>query len=307
MWGSVDGTDWDQVPIDEDVFPRCEGPGDPSCIPGIDHLVALPDGGMFAVGGEFGDTYVAWTSTDGRDWRIVDEAFNPFATDEGPAQDGGLEVGDLIVALDGRLVTDKFSFSWLRSGHQPGDTVTLTVVRDGELDLEITLGTLEMTENFCKAVLATSTDGTEWTPVPGVLQAEGDSFFFSTVLWAGGVAATAEVCDAFGNCDVTLVSSLDGVAWQRTAGPDDVWSADLFPFIDGGLLASRTRVDDETGQSQHLFLASPDGNYWTLYAADFGISDAIVYNGRLVAVGGAPVGPLPGESQPRVWVYEPPT
>jgi S1-C subfamily serine protease len=59
------------------------------------------------------------------------------------AADAGIQNGDLIVEVDG---TDIRSFDELRglvSSRSPGETVTVTVVRDGERqDLEVTLGTL---------------------------------------------------------------------------------------------------------------------------------------------------------------------
>ena len=62
---------------------------------------------------------------------------------EARPQDGGIEVGDVIVAVDG---SDVRSFEQLRgviSAYSPGDTVTVEVVRDGQRQsLEVTLGTL---------------------------------------------------------------------------------------------------------------------------------------------------------------------
>jgi hypothetical protein len=89
---------------------------------------------------------------------------------------------------------------------------------------------------------------------------------------------------------------------------------DPYPFVDDGLLMVNQWRDEEAGQSYTEFLTSPDGSNWTLYAADpelfageIGISDAIVHDERLVAVGAAwPDGPM-GRPQPRVWVYEPPS
>ena len=55
-------------------------------------------------------------------------------------QSGGLEVGDLVVALDGDRVTDGISLIVAIRSHQPGETVIFTVDRDGEeRTLEVTL------------------------------------------------------------------------------------------------------------------------------------------------------------------------
>ncbi len=70
-------------------------------------------------------------------------AYVQSLVDGGAAQDGGIQVGDLIVAVDG---SDVRSFEQLRgviSAYSPGDTVTVEVVRDGQRQsLEVTLGTL---------------------------------------------------------------------------------------------------------------------------------------------------------------------
>jgi S1-C subfamily serine protease len=60
----------------------------------------------------------------------------------GPADQGGLQDGDIITALAGTPVTsdDPLGTSLLRFG--PGETITLTVLRDGEeMELSVTLGT----------------------------------------------------------------------------------------------------------------------------------------------------------------------
>jgi S1-C subfamily serine protease len=49
--------------------------------------------------------------------------------------------GDLIVAIDGKPVVANDDLSELVATHQPGDTVTLEVIRDGDrAEIELTLG-----------------------------------------------------------------------------------------------------------------------------------------------------------------------
>ncbi len=58
-----------------------------------------------------------------------------------PAEAAGLAAGDVITAMDGKAVGGLRDYSRLLKGHQPGDTVTLTVLRDGvEKKVEVTLG-----------------------------------------------------------------------------------------------------------------------------------------------------------------------
>ena len=57
-----------------------------------------------------------------------------------PAEDAGLEKGDLVVALEGQKVTDGIALIVSIRSHQPGETLTFTVVRDGdEKDFDVTL------------------------------------------------------------------------------------------------------------------------------------------------------------------------
>jgi putative serine protease PepD len=57
-----------------------------------------------------------------------------------PADRAGLRAGDVVVAVDGKTVTDGISLIVAIRTHRPGETVTLTVRRDGEVKrLRITL------------------------------------------------------------------------------------------------------------------------------------------------------------------------
>ena len=49
-----------------------------------------------------------------------------------PASRAGLQVGDLILSLDGQPTNDQASLNYLTSTHRPGDTVTAQVVRNGQ-------------------------------------------------------------------------------------------------------------------------------------------------------------------------------
>jgi aminopeptidase N len=57
-----------------------------------------------------------------------------------PAEAAGLEAGDLLVAIDDAEIADVRGYSNILRGHEPGDTIRLRVVRDGEeIVLEATL------------------------------------------------------------------------------------------------------------------------------------------------------------------------
>ncbi|HET6938999.1 MAG TPA: trypsin-like peptidase domain-containing protein [Nocardioides sp.] len=60
--------------------------------------------------------------------------------DDTPADRAGLEEGDVVVALDGQKVTDGIALIVSIRSHQPGETLTFTVLRDGDQeDVHITL------------------------------------------------------------------------------------------------------------------------------------------------------------------------
>jgi putative serine protease PepD len=57
-----------------------------------------------------------------------------------PAALGGLEEGDIVVAVDDKAVTDGIGLIVAIRSHQPGETIRLTVRRDGsEETVEVTL------------------------------------------------------------------------------------------------------------------------------------------------------------------------
>jgi hypothetical protein len=89
-------------------------------------------------------------------------------TVESPAEEAGLEQGDLITALNGEPVGEPESFADSIREYQPGDEITLTVYRSGEdeaLQFEITLG--ENPDDEGQAYLGVS--------VSGFMRFEGDA------------------------------------------------------------------------------------------------------------------------------------
>lgn len=303
-WVSADGLDWRVSDTNFDPF------GSDSPEWEIFDLVAAGPG-VIAVGSEFTEKVIPLTGV-----RLVDADGTGVEIDRissgGPAEQAGLRIGDLVVALDGASVTDQATFSKLRSAHEPGDTVILTVVRDGESSgIDLTFGSYE--EFYYPALVATSTDGVNWAAVNDVFDVEGDSDFSSSPIgWAGGIAAAANVCDGFELCENIVVTSADGAIWQRLPdnGTFDEGLFRVFPFVDGGLLVFQSTRDQLSGQVQVSFVASPDGTGWTRFAADpeafpgeVFISDLVQYNDRLVAVG---VSVSPGMGSAQVWVYETP-
>jgi 2-alkenal reductase len=60
---------------------------------------------------------------------------------DGPAAESGIQRGDILTGIDGTPVDEENSFMDLLLGHEPGETVTVTVERNGSTeDLDVTLG-----------------------------------------------------------------------------------------------------------------------------------------------------------------------
>ena len=61
---------------------------------------------------------------------------------DGPAAQAGIQEGDIIVAIDGTEIDEATSLTDVLFQHRAGDTVQVTVARDGsEQTLAVTLGT----------------------------------------------------------------------------------------------------------------------------------------------------------------------
>ena len=70
------------------------------------------------------------------------DASDPSVIAGGPAENAGLKEGDIITKVGGKAVDQNHSLTSLLDQHQPGDKVTLTIVRDGKTqDVSVTLGT----------------------------------------------------------------------------------------------------------------------------------------------------------------------
>jgi membrane-associated protease RseP (regulator of RpoE activity) len=63
---------------------------------------------------------------------------------DSPAEEAGLKVGDVIIAVDGKALDAEHELSKIVQGNGPGDEILLTVMRRGDdtevLEVEVTLG-----------------------------------------------------------------------------------------------------------------------------------------------------------------------
>ena len=61
--------------------------------------------------------------------------------EDSPAEKAGLEVGDIILAMDGENLENKEEFSASIKEQEPGSKVTLKILRDDEeVEIEVELG-----------------------------------------------------------------------------------------------------------------------------------------------------------------------
>ncbi|MBF9035509.1 Do family serine endopeptidase [Rhodobacterales bacterium HKCCE2091] len=138
---------------------------------GVNTAILSPNGGSIGIGfsmssnvvtavvdqlREFGETRRGWLGVRIQDVTpeiaesmSLEEARGALVTDvpEGPALDAGIEVGDVILSFDGRDVQDTRELVRVVGNSGVGDTVRMTVIRDGETQtLLVTLGRRETAE-----------------------------------------------------------------------------------------------------------------------------------------------------------------
>jgi S1-C subfamily serine protease len=123
--------------------PRMGSMGDRGTMPFGGHMM----GGNVRLG-------VSYTMLDAElaaenDLDISEGALINEVLDDSPAAAAGLEAGDVITAVDGDVVDARRDLRERLYAYEPGDVVTLDVLRDGEnLALEATLEAGEMNFNF---------------------------------------------------------------------------------------------------------------------------------------------------------------
>src|SRR4029079_17848897 len=67
----------------------------------------------------------------------------PAVFPDNPAAAAGLKAGDVITEVDGTAVSAESDLAELMLPHQPGDTITLTVLRgSSKQEVQVKLGTL---------------------------------------------------------------------------------------------------------------------------------------------------------------------
>jgi S1-C subfamily serine protease len=76
---------------------------------------------------------------------VTDGALITEVTDGSPAADAGLQVNDVVTAVNNEAVDQEHTLRDRLVAYEAGDTITLTVLRSGESqDIEVTLGEPQM-------------------------------------------------------------------------------------------------------------------------------------------------------------------
>jgi serine protease Do len=108
--------------------------------PIIDHAVENPEEPVAFLGVSTADVTPERAAAEGLS--VTEGALVVQVVEGGPAEAAGLQVGDVIVALAGEAVADSNDVLDRLLEHEPGQEVSVTVVRDGEnLQIDVTLGT----------------------------------------------------------------------------------------------------------------------------------------------------------------------
>ncbi|MBE6268471.1 MAG: Do family serine endopeptidase [Bacteroidales bacterium] len=87
-----------------------------------------------------------------KDLGVVDGVYVSEILPDGAAEDAGIEVGDVIVAVDGSKVKNMAQMQEMFTKHQPGDKVELTVVRNKkEKKVDVTLKNVQGNTSVVKS------------------------------------------------------------------------------------------------------------------------------------------------------------
>ena len=162
------------------------------------------------------------------------------ATVTGPALAAGIQPGDVVVAVGGVPVDSSVGLGEAVRDHAPGDTVVVSIVRDGQpLDLTATLAAREAGPGVPAELVG--------TPMLGV-QTGG---YYETVEHGVGAAAGNAVTDVF------------PVAWESTKGVVKALNpVNVFTHLVGTnedvttrptTLVGVTGVSDDIGRDQGMF------------------------------------------------------
>jgi serine protease Do len=242
---------------------------------GVNTAILSPTGGSIGIGfamssavvtnvvaqlREFGETRRGWlgvriqdVTEDLAEGLGLAEARGALVTDvpEGPALEGGMAVGDVILSFNGQDIADTRELVRIVGDSAEGETVRVLVSRDGETQtLRVTLGRRETAEGAAP----TTPDGRPVPPQP------------AEVLGMELTPLTDDMRDQLGLAGVSgglVISSVDPSSDAAAKGlePGDVITeAAQQPVADVAAFRNRVETAIENGQKSILVLIRRGGN-----------------------------------------------
>jgi len=243
---------------------------------GVNTAILSPNGGSIGIGfamssavvtnvvdqlREFGETRRGWlgvriqdVTDDIAEGLGLEQAAGALVTDvpEGPARDAGVEVGDVILSLDGEDIADTRALVRLVGDSAEGQTIRVVVFRDGDTQtLRVTLGRRETAE---AAGPSTTPDG---RPVPAPA---------SEVLGMRLAPLTDELRERLGAQTVSgglVIEAVDPAsdAAEKGLQPGDVITeVAQQPVTDVAAFQARVQTAIDNGQKSVLLLIRRGGN-----------------------------------------------
>lgn len=310
VWTSTDGTSWQRVPHDDEVF------GDATM-----YAVTTGGPGLVAVGSHaFQGFPIAWTSTDGTTWqRQPDEV---AALENRGQMLSVVAGGPGLVAVghggsrQAAVWTSTDGTTWQQVPHDDalfgGDdgTQVLNSVTVGGPGLVAVGHSLDPYH----ALVLTSTDGTTWRRVPDDQEAFASPQLLSVTSGGPGMVAVGYDVLAAGS----VWTATDGNSWQRVP-PDAAAFGELGPHQTilhavtaggPGLIAVGEYFDTDTLTRTAAVWTSTDGIAWQLVPDDEAVfgqqSDDQWMNAVIPGGAGGPdliaVGWDRGRDEARIWV-----
>ncbi|WP_224817097.1 Do family serine endopeptidase [Hasllibacter sp. MH4015] len=160
---------------------------------GVNTAILSPTGGSIGIGfamssdvvinvveqlREFGETRRGWLGVRIQDVTAemaealsLEDARGAMVTDvpTGPASEGGIVVGDVILSFDGQDIADTRELVRIVGDSTVGETVRVLVFRDGETEtLRVTLGRRETAESAATPEVEGAPDGTTSSEILGI-------------------------------------------------------------------------------------------------------------------------------------------
>ncbi len=245
---------------------------------GVNTAILSPTGGSIGIGfamssdvvtnvvaqlREFGETRRGWlgvriqdVDTSMAEAMGLEEARGAMVTDvpTGPALDGGVEVGDVILSFDGRDISDTRELVRIVGESNVGETVRVVVFRDGATEtLRVTLGRRETAEG------AGNTAPNENEPAPEVAPA-------SEILGMTLAPLTDEMRQELNAQSVTgglAIVQLDPASDAAEMGlqvGDIITEVTQQPVVTVADFQTLLQSAEEAGQQSILLLIRRDGN-----------------------------------------------